>query len=92
MMLDTLLMFGELFNTLSGVYTPDEPKAYARENQLQFENRMKRIEDAREYEKMKNLADRTAEAEYLMSIEKDPLKRLKMEKRLEVGVTDFSDL
>lgn len=40
----------------------------------------------------KKFADRCAEAEIAIKNEKDPLKKRKMENRLAVGITDFSDL
>lgn len=40
----------------------------------------------------KTFADRYAECSIMIDNEKDPIKRAKMNARLAVGITDFSDL
>lgn len=43
-------------------------------------------------EQAKIFADRYAECRIMINNEKDPIKREKMNARLAVGITDFSDL
>ena len=58
-----------------------DPGNYEYENDADKEERSK-----------KEYADSYTEACYRIRNEKDPLKREKMENRLALGITDFSDL